>query len=97
MGPHRLPLPPQIMNDPERAILAALEVTLEIAVNALVAAHPELCDDNFPDRAGPAARWADRVINATSKMQEVLAGYRYALSCGGDQEESPEDKDDPAF
>lgn len=95
MSPHRLPLPPQIMDDPERAILAALEVTLEIAVNALVAAHPELCDDNFPDRASPAARWADRVINETSKMQEVLAGYRYALS-SPDGQERPEEED-PAF
>jgi len=96
MGPHRLPLSPQIMDDPERAILAALEVTLEIAVNALVAAHPELCDDNFPDGASQAARWADRVISETSKMQEVLAGYRYALSCP-EGKERPEEEDDPVF
>lgn len=96
MSPHRLPLVPQIMNDPERAILAALEVTLDIAVNALVAAHPELCDDNFPDRASPAARCADRLITQARKMEEVLARYCYALT-QPDRGEDEQEEDGPPF
>ena len=91
MNPHRLPLPPQIMEDPERAILTALEVIFEITVNALLAAHPELCDDDFPRRANEAAHWADRLITEAKKMEGVLAGYRYSLSPHkGEQKERDE-------
>jgi hypothetical protein len=93
MSPHRLPLPPQIIEDPERAILAALEVTLEIAINALFAAHPELSDDHFPRRASEAARWADRLITEAKRLEGALAGYRYALSpLDGEQDEAEEDR-----
>jgi hypothetical protein len=94
MYPHRLPMPPQIMEDPERAILAALEVTLEIAVNSLLAAYPELCDDDFPLRVSEAARWADRLISEAKKMEGVLAGYRYSLSTHKG-EENEREKDPP--
>jgi hypothetical protein len=83
------------MEDPERAILAVLEITLEIAANSLIAAYPELCDDDFPRRASEAARWADRLITEVKRMEGVLAGYRYSLS--PHKSEENEREDDPPF
>lgn len=78
MTPYRLPTPSQIADDPERAVLAALDITLELAENALIAACPELCDDHFPDGAGEVALCADRLLVLAREVHGALARYQLA-------------------
>ena len=93
MRPNRLPSPMDLMDEPERAILAALDITLEIAESALMAAHPELFADEFPDRACEEALAADRLVGLIREMQGTIASYNRWLK---DLTQPAKDQD-PAF
>jgi hypothetical protein len=93
MRPNRLPSPMDLIDDPERAILAALDVTLEIAQNSLMAAHPELFAEEFPDRACEEALAADRLIGLIQEMQGTIASYKRWLR----DLTQPAREKDPAF
>jgi len=76
MKTNRLPSPIQLMDEPERAILAALDVTLEIAENAVLAAHPELYAEEPPTGACEESLAADRLIGLIREMQGTIAAYQ---------------------
>ena len=93
MRPNRLPSPMELMDEPERAILAALDITLEITENALLAAHPELFAGEFPDRACEESLAADRLIGLIQEMQGTIASYKRWLK----ELTQPAKEKDPAF
>ena len=61
--PHSWPTPEELEEAPELAVLALLDANLDLALRALVSAHPALAD---PDRPAwtldhsPSGRAADR-------------------------------------
>ena len=50
----RLPTPPEIADAPELAALAGADHALEMMRRALIAANPELLDQEFTPASGPA-------------------------------------------
>jgi hypothetical protein len=93
----RLPTPPQIADAPELAIIALLEITLEVTGAALAAAHPELSDEDFPLNASEEARWADRIMLRADRVQHALAHYRYALRLSQEDAFREREDTDPPF
>lgn len=77
---HDLPTPPEIARSPEIAALAILELTLEVAARALVAAHPELDGDRAPEPSSPPARSALSVLERGWKLTLAIELYRSRLS-----------------
>jgi hypothetical protein len=66
-----MPTPAELDEAPELAMLAALDHTLEIALRALVAAHPQLGDSECPAwvrRASAAGDAAERILNASKRL-----------------------------
>jgi hypothetical protein len=81
-GP-RWPTPAQLDRDPELAILAALDDTLDLALRALVAVHPQLGDPDGPlwVREPDATRAAaDRILTAARRLDRALDAYRRAVA-----------------
>lgn len=76
MRPNHLPTPIQLMDEPERAILAVLDITLEIAENAILAAHPELYAEEPPFGACEESLAADRLLGLIREMQGTIAAYQ---------------------
>jgi hypothetical protein len=82
-APARFPTPLEIAEVPELAILAALEHTLDLALYALLAAHPQLGDSDCPSRArdsSPAQAAADRIVTAAVPLGRALHAYRRAVT-----------------
>lgn len=76
MRPSRLPTPIQLMDEPERAILAVLDTTLELVENAVLAAHPELYAEEPPSGACEKSLAADRLLGLIHEMQGTIAAYQ---------------------
>ncbi len=82
MTRRRSPTPAELAEAPELAILAALDDTLELALRALVAAHPQLGDPDCPAWAqdpGAARAAADRILSAARHLTRALQAYRRAV------------------
>lgn len=77
-----LPKPPEIGQTPEYAILAALDVTLELACFTLIAQHPQICDQD-PDRPvlhpGSPEAIALMICFGVRDLQEIIGHYRAAV------------------
>jgi hypothetical protein len=74
----RLPTPEDLGYAPELAVLGALEAALELAIVALVAAHPALgatADHHDADMTIAAAA-ADHVIAQAQALAAAIAAYR---------------------
>jgi hypothetical protein len=68
----------ELSNDPELAVLAALDRLLELSVAALLAKHPDLgVEEPEPHRL---TAHAGSIIEASSHLQALLKGYRAALA-----------------
>ena len=89
---NRLPTPTQLMDEPERAILAALDVTLVLVESAMLAAHPELFAEEPPTGACEESLAADRLIGLIREMQGTIAAYQRWL-----KETLQKPSTDPAF
>jgi len=77
------PTPIEIADVPELAILAALEDILDLALRALLAAHPQLGDPDCPYWAqdpSPAHAAADRILAAAVPLARALDTYRRAVT-----------------
>jgi hypothetical protein len=84
-----MPTPAELDEAPELAMLAALDHTLEIALRALVAAHPQLGDSECPAwvRQTSAARdAADRILEASRPLAHAIDAYRRAVTPHRDAE-----------
>lgn len=65
---------------PEMAALAVLDFAIEAATRALLAAHPELCEDRIPRTKLRAVVLGYRLMNLTGKTQVALARYRQVIA-----------------
>lgn len=72
------PLVNELHAAPELAVLAALEATADVAVRALVAAHPEI-QDHAQDESDEI-RQAIAILHATSTLASAINRYRLALA-----------------
>jgi hypothetical protein len=79
MNHDSLPTPREIAENPERTALAALDLILDLAIRALLAARPELCEDQFPRSSIQEALLAERLMNLAFKLQGALVRYRHAM------------------
>ena len=77
---------------PELAALAALDFSIEAATRALLAAHPELCEDRIPRTKLVSAIQGYRLLNLAIKTQVALARYRHAVA--PDRAVTPDATDD---
>lgn len=74
-----LPTPYELSDAPELAVLAVLDTAIEAVTRALVAAHPELCDDRGPRSKQEPVVSACRFLTRVHKLQAALARYRQAV------------------
>ena len=76
------PLPFDLAENPELAILAVLDTALHLAVHALVAAHPQIEADEVPywrlDRS-PAFILADSIASHALALSDQINQYRACL------------------
>ena len=93
MTPTPPPTPFEIANAPELAILAALDATLDLALRALLAAHPQLGDPDVPSWArdsSPSRTTADRILALAVRLTHELNAYRRATAPSPRPEHDPE-------
>lgn len=88
-----MPTPTDLMDQPQLAVLVALETTLISALRALLAAHPEILDDTFPRTIQEQDHWAERLIYLGSELEETLRKYHRALK----HDNCMAHHEDPAF
>ncbi len=71
----------ELATTPELGLLTALQTIVELSVNSLVAAHPELADlDDCPWalEMSPSYRAAQRFVPLARKLVRTIADYRHA-------------------
>lgn len=74
-----LPPPPDITNDPELAILAALDAVLQVTACALFAQYPDLYDEvpgHDPHRLGALSA---SIIDSADGLRRFISDYRVAI------------------
>lgn len=74
----QIPLPPELDQNPELAVLATLDAALKASVFALVAAHPPLRDPKCqPGDSTPDSYWIAAVfLSLADQLAEAIAAYR---------------------
>ena len=88
VSPHRLPTPGELVDDPEIALLHALDAILDLVPRVLVAAHPELADPDAPfwvREASTTTRHAHHIVAAAHRLQQHIRAYRAAITRARDQ------------
>ncbi len=89
MNLDRMPRPTDLMDNPQLAVLVALETTLLAGMRALLAVHTDMLDDRFPRTVTKQDLLADRLIYLGGQIVDALSKYRNALS-----EKDPADSED---
>jgi len=92
-----LPIPPDLMKNPELAILAVLRKTLDITYYALMAEYPDMYDDtSLFEQPSPriSVFVARRILNLTSDLQSTIDRYRHRLE---QEQKQNADSDDILF
>jgi hypothetical protein len=80
---HSWPTPEELGDAPELAVLALLDANLEIALRALVAAHPALGDPDRPPwtlSPSPSSRAAEILLASAKRLHRALETYRDAVA-----------------
>lgn len=73
-------LPEEAAQAPELLVMAALDTTLWTLQIALIAAFPQLIDDDHnPKRDGPRARSARLLSDRATGLAKAIARYRKVL------------------
>ena len=80
MNQEQIPTIDELSHSPELAALAALDFTIEAATRALLAAHPELCEDKIPRTKLVVVIHGHRLLHMAIKTQVSLARYRQAVA-----------------
>jgi hypothetical protein len=76
----KTPTPPDLVLDPELAVLSILAHVLDIASSALLAEHPTLIDDlRNPHDDGPVVSLASTLCRRASALANTLAAYDRAV------------------
>ena len=73
---YQMPKPTELMDNPQLAILVALDTTLVAAMRALLAVHTVLLDDSFPRETSEQDYWAERIIYLGFDLEKALGKYR---------------------
>lgn len=80
MREDRIPDSEEIKDYPQLAILAALDTTLNAAICALVAAHPQTGEaETRPRQKIKLHNLADRVIYQACNLESAMEYYRAAI------------------
>jgi len=79
MNRDHMPKPTDLMDNPQLAILAALETALVAAMRSLLAVHTDMLDDRFPRTVREPDLFAERLIYLGSEIVEALSKYRNAV------------------
>ncbi len=92
---HRIPTPHELADNPELALLHALDDILDLVPRALVATHPGLADPDVPfwvREASEPTRLANPIVMGTHRLQQHIRAYRDAITRLRDQrvESDPE-------
>lgn len=94
------PSPAELFDEPHRAILAALDATLVIAVRALKARHPDLEDHGPFGAHEPLPLLAEAVLASALSLHTVLLSYDDLARRGSRldcDDYSPDEEDDVPF
>lgn len=78
----RIPTPDELADNPELALLHALDDLLELVSRVLVAAHPELADPDAPywvREASKTTHHANYIVATTHRLQQRIRAYRDAI------------------
>ena len=91
----RIPTPDELADNPELALLHALDEILDLVPRVLVATHPELADSDAPfwvREASELTPLANPIVMGTHRLQQHLRAYRAAITRARDQrvESDPE-------
>jgi hypothetical protein len=70
-----MPSPAELYDEPQRAILAALDANLVLAVRALKARHPDLDDHGLHGAHEPLPLLAEAVLACALSLHTILASY----------------------
>lgn len=97
MSEDLLPTTSEIADDPELAALSVLDFSLGAAVRALVAANPELNEEDFHRAATERVLIAEHILNLTREFQYVLARYRWAVERSYPEQQDDRDDDELPF
>lgn len=92
------PTPPEIDHAPEVALLAVLDHALDIAAAAVVAAHPNLLDDEpfYRQLGRPEMKAADAILTRARRLRDALNRYRRAVAAlRASTDREPDPTDDP--
>jgi len=74
------PTPPDLILNPELAVLSVLAYVLDIATAALLAEYPSLVDDfRRPREDGPIVALASTLCRRASDLGDTLADYDRAV------------------
>jgi hypothetical protein len=76
------PLVHELVDVPELAILAALVAVIDLVVDSIRAAHPELADHERPYWLPPPANvviLADRLLRQAARFRRAVDRYRVAV------------------
>lgn len=82
---HRLPPPDEIAVEPRLSVLVVLDTALHAAVDALIAAHPEMLSSESlikDAKAEPPSWLAFALVVQLRSVEAVLSHYRVALGNG---------------
>jgi hypothetical protein len=76
------PAPPEIEHAPEVALLAVIDHALDILAAAVVAAHPNLTDDEpfYRQLHRPEVKAADAILTHARRLRVALGRYRRAIA-----------------
>ena len=92
------PTPIEIGLNPELALVALLQQTIDMTSRALLAAHPELAESEFPDWFSkmPSTVVAQFLIRHLEGLAELLPQYRTAVICDWNPKKPPAPSSPPA-
>jgi hypothetical protein len=71
-----MPETTDLIYHPQMAIVVSLETTLVAAMRSLLAAHPDIFEEEFPRTITEADFLVDRIVYLGCQLQEAVMRYR---------------------
>ncbi len=85
----RIPTPDELADNPEIALLQALDEILDLVPRVLLAALPELADPDAPfwaREASKTTRYANHIVVNAHRLQKHIRAYRRAITLAWEQQ-----------
>jgi|GEM_PF-1412378 len=88
-----LPTPKDLWTAPQLAILAVLDITLEMVTCTLLAQHPDIFDDEKPYwiRTDLSSAMAEVILSDIRSLRASMEGYRFMLAAEMESAPNPDD------